>query len=393
MFSLKRSSEQNSTSINSDTALPNHYGKIRTLKEDFEDLKSGKREAEEKSSSLTPQKPEATRNLGATSPLFPVQQPQQSAPPVSPPLASQFPSQPKPESKLSPAAGTGAKENPPAPFGTESYFSEKSPFENIDQLPKAEEAGKTQEKKSSNLFTIITSLLLLLIISGGGFYYYWFYIKKSLPVQTQTTAQTQKATSNQNQIQQVPEGKNIRALTVDPAAGGTEIKKSFQKMAADFLSSASENELNEIRPAGKDNQQIPVESFVSLFSITLPESITQGFSSDAYGLFIKKENGEIRTGLVFELSDPTGLAEKLAQQEKNLPAELNSLYLNQEVPGAEFAFNSSKYKNADIRYYNFPSPPNTSLDYSVIRGKDTSYLIFATSKETLHSILDYMSEK
>jgi len=226
---------------------------------------------------------------------------------------------------------------------------------------------------------------------GGGFYYYWFFVKKpSSQTPAQETAETQQAPTSQTQNQ---ESKNVRVFLVDPSAGSIEFQKAFQKMTEDFLSGASENELVEARPVDQNNQQIQVKDFISLLSANLPETVTQEFTADNYSLFAKKENGEIRTGLVFKLTEPTGLAGELAQQEKNLPTDLNSLYLNQAVPGAEPAFNSAKYKNADIRYYNFPSPQNTSLDYSVVSGKTSGYLIFATSKNTMHSILDYMSEK
>ncbi|PIW93409.1 MAG: hypothetical protein COZ87_01435 [Candidatus Moranbacteria bacterium CG_4_8_14_3_um_filter_43_15] len=388
MFSLKRSSELNPTNVDPRSALPNNYGEIRTLKEDFENLQSGKSEIEEKSAPPIPEKPKATQNSAALSPPFPARQPQQSISPVTP--SPPFQPKPEPKLKLSRETSMDTRGNMPAPFGTDSYFPEKSPFENIDQTPQAQETAKTPEKKSGSLLIILTSSLLFLMILGGSFYYYWFYVKKPSSSQIQEAAKTQQATTSQTQIQ---ENKNVHVFTVDPAAGSTEFQKAFREMAENFLSGASENELAEARPVGQNNQQIPVKNFISLFSITLPETITQGFSNDDYSLFVKKENGEIRTGLVFKLSDSAGFAEELAQQEKNLPTGLGSLYLNQAFPPAEPTFNSAKYKSADIRYYNFPSPPNTSLDYSVIKGKIGGYLIFATSKNTIRSILDYMSEK
>lgn len=390
MFSLKRPSEPNPTNVDLGSALPNDYGRIRTLKEDFENLKSGKGEDEEEPALPASQKLGGPQNTERSLSLSPVRQPQPPAPPVSPPPPSSSQPQPKPESKLPPKTNTGTEKGLPVPFGTDSYFSEKSPFENIEQAPQAQKFAETPEKKSSSLLIILVSSLLFLAILGGGFYYYWFYVKKPPSSQIQEAAKTQSVTTSQTQTQ---ENKNVRAFLVDPATGSTGFQKAFREMAENFLSGASENELVETRPVGQDNQQIPAKNFISLFPITLPETITQEFSDDDYSLFVKKENGEIRTGLVFKLSSPAGLTEELAQQEKNLPAELNSLHLNQVSPPAEPTFNSAKYKSADIRYYNFPSPPNTSLDYSVIKGKIGGYLIFATSKDTLRSILDYMSEK
>jgi hypothetical protein len=227
-----------------------------------------------------------------------------------------------------------------------------------------------------------------LIVLGGGFYYYWFYIRKLPTAPAPTSFPAQTAAPSQNKTPQ-----NVQSFPVDPSAGAGEFQTSFQKMASDFLVSASENSLIETRPVDKNNQQISAKDFMALSSLNLPETIAQKLSSDNYGLFLKKENSEIRTGLVFKLSSLADLTNELLLEEKNFPSRISFLYLDQKPASAEPMFNSSKYKNADIRYYNFPSPPNASLDYSVISGKDASYLILATSKETLRSILDYMSEK
>jgi flagellar basal body-associated protein FliL len=388
MFSLKHSSEPNPTNVDPGSVLPNQYGKIRTLKEDFENLKSGKSETEEVSIPPASGTPQAIQKSETSPRPFPAQQP---IPPVTPPFPSQLQPKPGPGPKLSSEIKADMQKEKLTPFGTDSYFPEKSPFENIEQAPQAPLPAKAPEKKSSSLWIILGSSLLILVMLGGGFYYYWFFVKKpSSQTPAQETAETQQAPTSQTQNQ---ESKNVRVFLVDPSAGSIEFQKAFQKMTEDFLSGASENELVEARPVDQNNQQIQVKDFISLLSANLPETVTQEFTADNYSLFAKKENGEIRTGLVFKLTEPTGLAGELAQQEKNLPTDLNSLYLNQAVPGAEPAFNSAKYKNADIRYYNFPSPQNTSLDYSVVSGKTSGYLIFATSKNTMHSILDYMSEK
>src|SRR4030042_6260929 len=47
MLSLKNQSQTNPTNINPNTALPNNHGKIRTMKEDYENFRSGKKEVDE----------------------------------------------------------------------------------------------------------------------------------------------------------------------------------------------------------------------------------------------------------------------------------------------------------------------------------------------------------
>ncbi len=393
MFLPKKSSSQNQPNAELNTALPNNQGKIRTLKEDFENFQAGRTGIEEKV--FPPPSAEIKQRAETPLPPPPVQRPQLRPPAPFPPGNSP---QPGLEAKLPPEMSADLKEAAPTPLGTDSYYSGKSPFEELKRVSKTGAAAAPastslggpaalREKSSGKFLIVLVSSLLILAIIGGGFCYYWFYLRKSpLPAATQEpTAATQNRQASSNN--------NVLAFKVDPAAGESEFKQAFKKTADDFLPAASENDLAELRPAGKDGQQVATSDFLALFSITLPEEITQVFSGNDYSLFAKKENGEVRAGLVFKLTDSTGLAEKLNQQEKNLPLEISSLYLGPSPTGAEPSFNSSQYKNADIRYYNFSSPANTSLDYSVIRGKDGGYLIFGTSKNTIRSILDYMSEK
>jgi flagellar basal body-associated protein FliL len=384
MFSIKHSTEPNPTNVNSSTALPNTYGKIRTLKGDFENFQTGKKESADEAlptdaplgTGLTPSQ-ELERAVAAALPISGDQVPPASSQPLQPqPVAMPAP----PVAQENGAEKTGSL---PSPLGSNDYFADKSPFEAINEAPRENTANVPPKKKSGSLFVILLSFLFLVVL-GGGFYYYWFFVKKPAPSQTAAPKTTQATT---------PSGKKILALTVDPVSGNEGFKQALQKMAGDFLLEASENNLSEARLVGKDNQQLPVKDFISVSLLNLPETVTQRFSSDDYSLFLKKENGEVRAGIVFALSDPTSVPEELLGQEKNLSSQIKFLYLNQTLPGIEPVFSSSKYKNADIRYYNFSSPLNTSLDYSVIKGKTGGYLIMATSKETIRSIMDYMSSK
>ncbi|MDI6778107.1 MAG: hypothetical protein QMD77_02855 [Patescibacteria group bacterium] len=393
MFSLKRSSGPNPTNIDPQTTLPNNHGKIRTLKEDFENFQSGKKEAEEK----------IPADLPPAQAAPPVQKSPAAEKEASLPSVPQVPlSAPKPaETRLSsssapqalPAKFSDEKKEVLNPFGSNSYFSDKSPFEEVNKTPQQETASAPPKKKSSALIVVLVSIVLVLAILGGGFYYYWFFMKKPAGAPAAAPTQTAQTEASQKSPQEASPNKNVRALSVDPTAGSGEFQTAFQKMASDFIAGASESNLIEVRPIEKDNQQISISDFVSVSSLNLPEAVTQKFSVSDYSLFIKKENGEARAGLVLKLTDQTGVSEELLAQEKQLPSGVNFLYLGKTLPAAEPTFHSSKYKNADIRYYNFSSPENTSLDYSVIKGARDGYLIFATSRDSIRSVLDYMSEK
>lgn len=393
MFSLKRTSSQepNPTNANPQTALPNNFGKIRTLREDFDNFQSGKKEELD----------DADSSLPPAQSIPPA--PQKTQAPEAIPAASQIPPSPPKKIEENFSAGpvpqipqtkiSGEKKEISNPFGSENYFSDKSPFEDITKNNQTGATNKPSQKRSGGLVVALLSAFLVLTVSGGGFYYYWFFLKKTADVPTTAPVQTPPKDSPQNPPEENISNGKVRALSADLAGGNEAFRMAFQKMASDFISSASENDLIELRPVGKDNRQISAADFISVSSLGLSESIIQKFSPNDYSLFVKKENGEARAGLVFMVSDQTGLSENLLDREKQLPSEIDVVYLGQSVPAEDPAFSSSKYKNADIRYYNFSGQNNLSLDYTAIKGASGGYLVFATSKETIRSILDYMSEK
>jgi hypothetical protein len=155
----------------------------------------------------------------------------------------------------------------------------------------------------------------------------------------------------------------------------------------DFVSTASEGSLIEVKAIDQTNQPIGKKSFFAGLGITVPETVAMKLSED-YSLFVKKEEGVAKLGFVFKTITSASLVDEMKGWEPTMPNDLSSVFAGQTPTGAG-PFNSSRYKNADIRYYNFSSPPDTSLDYSVI----ANFLVIGTSKDTTRGILDYMSEK
>ena len=234
--------------------------------------------------------------------------------------------------------------------------------------------------------TIALSSLLALAILGGGFYYFWFFIKKS-PSQNGTAPTAQTKTVPAPNIQS--SNKNLRYLNIDASLGKEENQKTFQALAENFLANAVEKDLVEVKVLDKNNQPVAPKDLAASLGFSLPDKLSGNLTND-YSLFMIKENSKIRAGAAFKVSDTTGLLDELGQQEKNLPQQLVPFYLNEAPATTTISFSSSKYKNADIRYFNFPEPPDTSLDYSILTDKQNSYFVFATSKDALRSILDFM---
>jgi len=380
MFQFKNSGLSIKEPDNS-SALPNSFGKIRTFKEDLENFKGGG--ASEENTEVIPSNNTLLRevdrslekqNLPQTKPAntsenkIPDNNPFQSVP-MPPPLSS-----PEPIfSNLKTAS-------------SQSFFTKNPPAqENI--IPESKKGEPATPKKSKGKF-ILPIFVVFFAAAGVGFYYYWFYIKNNPSSNSQiSTGQTPPAesmalTSSSSQ------DNNFQRLIIDTTKGPAEIKNAISKLATEFTASSAENDLIEAKVINKDNQPIGKKDFLSGFGLTIPETVLTKIS-ESYSIFLKKEDGIAKLGVVFKTVTSSGLDEEMKKWESNMVTGLNSLYLEKVPVPAETAFNSSQYKNADIRYFNFSSPLNFSLDYSII----SNFLVIGTSKDSMRSILDYMAEK
>ncbi len=385
MFQFKNSGSGEEPSLAN--KLPNFHGKVRTFKEDTENFEKGQLDTtslEEENlfsspapapaeKSFSPQQPLTGENPSKPQPTYP----KKEAPPENP-----FQSMPTPPPVSSPEPDLSALKSSPS----QSFFSEKPPASENIIPPQTETKTSPQKPKK----TIFVSLIILFaaIIAAAGFYYYWFYIKGAVPAtpvapetalpETQPTPDTPSENSQNN---------NLRKIIVDTSKSPTEIQSAATTFATDFIATAPEGNLIEVKILDQANQPIGKKVFFTGFGITVPNAVAMKLSED-YSLFVKKEEGAAKLGLVFKTVTSSGLTDEMKIWEQTIANDLKPIFAGQTPTGAA-AFNSSRYKNADIRYSNFSSPADTSLDYSVI----SNFLVIGTSKDATRTILDYMSEK
>jgi flagellar basal body-associated protein FliL len=379
-------------------ALPNTFGKVRTFKEDLENFEKGtpSKNVSEEAVPLpnaTPQIPAAEtppqrQDIPRTMP---------DAPATEYPPGSPFQSVPTPppiSSSPSPGANTSANpETQLPPFKSspsQSFFAEKPASKEGFFTEQAENQTLPPQKKSKGRLILTLVVVLVVVVASAGFYYYWFKIRSnssetSAPAIPDIPAAPAVPATSSTPAE--PQNKNLRNIVVDTSLGQGEIKNAIQKFATDFSSSASESDLVEVKIVGKDGQPIGKKDFFAGTGVAVPDPVLMKLSED-YSLFVRKESGSAKLGFVFKSVTSSGLSDEMKNWEPTLPTDLAPLYVGL-APTGTGTFNSSQYKNADIRYFNFSSPADTSLDYSVI----SNFLIIGTSKNTTRAILDYMSQK
>lgn len=386
MFRLKKSGTDSKETVPANKS-PDTGAKVRTFKEDFENF--GKAEPGQPGQYFTVDEyyrpPAPEKNFRETTPSTGQEfsQPDPTLVDHKNQPANPFQPVPMPPPLSSPVSNLSSSQT----SSSQSFFSGKpSASENI--IPQRDEAKLSASKPGKKL-AIPLIILLAVIAAAAGFYYYWFYIKNSSPAAPSADKNTSTAAQpNPVNSSSTPQNKNLHQLVVDTAQSPTEIKNAVTKYTASFLSSASENDLIEVKILGKDNQPVGKKDFFAGFGITVPDTLSMKLSED-YSLFIKKENNAAWLGLAFKMITSSGVAQEMTNWEPKITADLNSLYPAAPVSSGTSSFKSSQYNNADIRYFNFSSPANTSLDYSII----SNFLVIATSKDSMHSILDYMSGK
>lgn len=369
-------------------ALPNTFGKVRTFKEDLENFEKGTpvKDVSEEVAALPveakkpivenpPQRQELPRTMpAAPAAEYPPGSPFQSVP-TPPPISSPSPGA-NPDTQLPPF-----KSSP-----SQSFFAEKpAPKESFP--PEHAENQPLPQKKSKGGLVLTLVVVLVVAAAGAGFYYYWFNIRSSSSGTSTSATPTAPTPPVASPAPAQSQNKNLRNLVVDTSQGPTETKNAIQKFATDFSASASENDLVEVKIIGKDGQPVGKKDFFSGVGVTVPDPVLMKLSED-YSLFARKEGDAVKLGFVFKTVTSSGLSDEMKNWEPTLPTDLAPLYAGQAPTGAG-PFNSSLYKNADIRYFNFSSPADTSLDYSVI----SNFLVIGSSKDTMRAILDYMSQK
>ncbi|MDD3487017.1 MAG: hypothetical protein PHF35_01400 [Candidatus Moranbacteria bacterium] len=407
MFQFKNAGPNALTPNIPNQVAPSPPAKIRTFKEDLENFqKTGKTAGDEEIS--VPMK-ESRSTAQENKPA--IQEKPEEKPMAETSLFNQAKSELPPDSPFqsvpAPPPSSAIAGNNELPLSqdnasSQSFFGEKpAATPKREDLDNIDISGDKPKKSHAGLL-----LFIFLVMLGAGACYYWFFIGNNTvslfgytigktislesinPEPESEQAQTPETSSTTTDAPEA-QNQNFRNLVVD--MGGNEsqpIAAAAKRFAADFLASAEDGQLVEIKVSGKDGQAIGKDDFVSGSKITVPDAVFSKLSED-YSLFARKEEDVVRIGLVFKTVTSSGLAEEMKRWEPTIASNLENLYVDRPSIPASTTFSSTQYKSADIRYFNFSSPKDTSLDYSVI----SNFVIIGTSKDTMRAILDYMSAK
>ncbi|MBD3282510.1 MAG: hypothetical protein GF387_02800 [Candidatus Portnoybacteria bacterium] len=263
---------------------------------------------------------------------------------------------------------------PPTPEKTPEPTKPEAP-----EPPKPELKKETEEKPEppKNLPTprkskkgILTVLIIAILIIGIGFGIYFGFFSKKEPETTPP----------------VTEQPNPPATLIH--ANKTTIIEIKSK---DLIKEKLEEKENQAFNPGtieriaflKGSTFLTTTDIIEGLNINIPPYVKSEFTED-HTLFLYTQNGKRHLGIAIRIEGPESLKEQMNFWEKTMIEDLNPIFLSKTTKNpATQEFQDNTYKNASIRYINFPDPDIT-IDYAITSNN----LIITTSKEAIYTAID-----
>lgn len=362
--------KKQSTGKEDEEELDNLLRRVRTMKDDLEDIRLGRQGGS--SSQVEKQK--------AQSGLF-----QKTINPFSEAGGKILQTQVK-------ASGG----QPGNPFGV-APRNKSGPISNVPQYPSVKnglsglvpgDGGvlvSRPKRNNQTLWVAGVAVLTLAIISAGVFY---FYFQRN---QSETSLISPDEASNvPEKATEVPSKEPLLALekpnylsfnteTVSP--------EDIEKML--FQTALRVKAGNITRPVeflvtDQNNNPLAFSRFAFLLKLDLVSDIAV-LADEAFSLYAYNDASHVRFGLALTFKDAPAAALAIANAETTLPHAFQALILEPNITVAEtIAFRSGVYNRFAVRFANISDDQNVSLDYVL----DGNQWFIGTSKNTLRAILD-----
>jgi len=293
---------------------------------------------------------------------------------------------PQPKAQQEPAAPSNFSQAA-SPFMREGLPQER-PVVATQKTPVPEEIYYSEKPTSSvgmiyKIALVIIIILTVAIIGLGG--YYFLVVKKQ--------NQAAPVVSTEPTIEVVEEEK-LPAPVAPAKQGPAYLSLDIASLSADEIKTAIISKTKEVEISGTanlsefiivdvNNNPVSFPIFALAAKINLPATLLDDLSEN-FSLFIYKDKDAARLALAVIAKEKNELPSKMLAQEKTLSNDLEFLFLDLKPTLTENVFKSGAYKEASVRFLNFGSPANTSIDYSIFKNT----LLIGTSQFSLRAVID-----
>lgn len=247
----------------------------------------------------------------------------------------------------------------------------------------ATEPGKSVRGSGKFLNFALAGFAILTFSAGA---YYFMIIRQ--PESSDLIVETPKANEtpdqkNQDSVDyaQISET-TTNYFNLDQNSSALEIREKMEEIGKTVAESNFAKPV-EFMIVDSQNNPIDFKTFAEKLDIPLSTEILSDLGEN-FLLYVNNDSGKPRIGIIASLLNAEKAKSDLLQEEAMLANKLKNLFLTQDYVIDNKDFNSSQYKNFEIRYINVMSPEPLSIDYSITSDK----LYFGTSKNTLRALLD-----
>ena len=232
------------------------------------------------------------------------------------------------------------------------------------------------------LMIFIVVLSIIVAVSLGG-YYFWITRNPSVPSPTPAAVTPSDTPLPESTFSLT--SANYLPVNVETASAES-LQDLFQKTHEEIRTAEIKQPI-EFFITDQNNQPISLSIFSALSELKLPPALLESLD-DQFSIFLYPDGEEDRVALVLNMKNVSNAATFLAKNEKILVGSLALLYLGETLTPTTPSFNSSLYQDHPIRYQNLHPDDTLSLDYTLTANQ----LLFATSKNTLRAVLDYLAQ-
>ncbi len=238
--------------------------------------------------------------------------------------------------------------------------------------------------------TIAIIIFIILIASAGG-YYFWM-TRLSTPLEKNLTINEPAEILPENELPPTTDpiptisSQNSNYLQFNLSQANSENLKSTLNEYASKVLATNEIGVFEFLITDETNTPVTFQDFSSILDLNLPADISTQIGQD-FSFYIYNYGDKTRFGLLLTVLNDNFMKTALTKEEKNLPASLSPLYPTIAPPSVSI-FSPVTYKNHAVRYTNITSADDYAIDYAIIGNK----LVIGTTKTTLFSVLDRLSE-
>lgn len=251
----------------------------------------------------------------------------------------------------------------------------------------SEKAAAPKKERSAVLSFLIPVLIILIIVSIAlGSYLFWKTRNPELPAAPPTEVPTEEP-----QPAEIPAEKysseNPNYLSIDTESDFAEdISQMLIRIAFEIKELKNSGPF-EFAVTDANNNPLSFSIFAYLFEINL-SSETLNSLEESFSLYFYTDNENVRLGVAANIQDTGAIVSEMTGEESTLVSGLQPLFLNNSFSDTKKMFNTSQYKDFQIRYVNLDEQNTLSVDYSIVENQ----LVMGFSKNTIRAIIDKIQQ-